>query len=245
MQSENLVGHVLGTDALNHAVKLLQPGRGYVLDPETQKIRRMVDAMDPNSPWIHIRQSGTKLCYLQQHFFDSFKRIPSMCMKCWKIVVMPKTIVQLFDLHDLMEELDYESKCGIERREFVPRNYGGYFYTESKDEGMARYREVREIVSDTISPDVNVILKRYCTEFELQKGPSKAYNQPKDTAHWEKLYFDLFEKGSDYATQPPHLKNHIKRTWIEWAWASGDMTVKTLNNGDPLYTPSDTYHQEN
>lgn len=238
----SLAGELVATDALEHFTSLI--GRGFTLDPTTGKIRKMIDSMDVESPWIHIRQAGDRYCQLQRHFFHAFKRIPSRCMRCWKVVVAPDKVTQLFRLKDLLLQIDRDSKCGTENRVFVPRNYGGYLYNNTKEEGLQTYKLVREAVNDVISPDVNVTLKRYCTEYELQKGPSKAYNRPKDTDHWEKLFWDIFEKEQDYAPQSEELRRHIMRKWIDFAWSVGDMSVLELTNGEPMYPPCDTYHDE-
>lgn len=242
--SSNLVPDVVGNDIMNKFQHLVQPGGGYYVDPETNKIRSILIGVGVFHPWIHIRHDYTRPCVHCHMFFNAYKMIPNRCMSCWKVVVAPNTVVQLFNLYDLMVELDHDSKLGIENRKFVPRNYGAYFYQNTLEEGQERYEEIRKMVDKELSPDIPVSLKRYCTEFEIQKGPSKAYNRPKEADHWEKLFWNAFHIDDEWPGQPDIVRRHIMRSWMEFAWDRGDMTVMELNNGDPLYTLCNTYHKE-
>lgn len=244
MQPADLVDQIVTNDILNYLEHMVKPGGGYYIDPRTGKITRIMDALDPFGPWVHMHYDESRQCIPHHVFFNAFRAIPTRCLECWKVVVAPRNVVELFDLHDLMRELKFECKCGIEGRPFVNRLYGGYFYANSKNDVLKRYKEVREAVSDVLSPDMPVIAKRYCTEFELQKGPSKAYHQPKDTKHWEKLFWEVVAEEDYNQPVPEAIVIHTKRKWIELAWSAGDKTVLDINGGVPLYTPSQTYHEE-
>lgn len=246
MDRSNLLGELMATDIIEPLEFMLKPGAGYYIDPITGKFRIVLAAAGYDHPWIYYVNDKERYCALYQHFFRAFKMIPRRCMKCWKVVVAPRTIVELFTLNDLMvahpEMLD--CKCGVELRDFVGRNYGGYYYNNSLKDGQAKYEAVRALVDEHLSPEVPVILKKYCTEFEMLKGPSKAYNRPKDADHWEDLFFKHVTLENYSEDQPEIVKRHIQRKWLEFAWARGDMTVKEFNNGEPLYTPTNTYHEE-
>jgi hypothetical protein len=125
--------------------------------------------------WCHPKQDRTRKCFhYMQLLFDKCKMIAKRCFNCWKVVVRPRTVEELFKLLDL--EIDYvriydkPCKCGIETRDFVEGLYGGYFYNDSLQEGKECYEIVRKMVSERISPDIVVALKRGCTEYELEFG---------------------------------------------------------------------------
>jgi len=145
-------------------------------------------------------------------------------------------------LHDLQVELGFEGKCGIESRPWVAKLYGGYFYTDSIDVGRIRYKTVRKAVDERISPDVGVLLKRACTEFEMAKGPSDQWQYTESDEHWEKMVRERFDIGFQDTPQPDYVQLHIMLTWMEKAWAAGDMTVMEFNDGKPLMNPYVTYH---
>jgi len=167
-------------------------------------------------------------------------------------VCVPKTLLDLMKVYQFQMEWteghigkDRFCKCGIESRPWVPRNYGAYFYTRSKEEGLARVVEIRKAMKD-IDVDAEVYLKRYCTEFELGLGPSDKYEWPEGTETLEKLILDSFDLNSieNSTLQPKFLKDHVIRKWIEFAWDRGDPTAAYFNDNEPLYPVSVKYEPE-
>jgi hypothetical protein len=142
--------------------------------------------------------------------------------------------------------LGYSAKCGIEKRPWVHGNYGGYWYTSSKEEGRRRYVEVRKAVNEdpVLGEDVPVLLKRGCTEFELRAGPSDEWEITPGQRHVEELVYRYVESGANYGATPKHLVTRIHKNWIEHAYAVGDSTYKYFTNGEPLSPPYVTYHEE-
>jgi hypothetical protein len=133
---------------------------------------------------------------------------------------------------------------GIELRDYTPRFYGGYFYNNSLDEGLERYREVREAVDQVISPDVDVILKRACTEFEMIKGPSHMWNLSANDERIINLvehYINMNEIGHQ---QTDMSKYYVRLKWAIWAHMNGDQTYMDYNDGEPLWPSCLTYHDK-
>lgn len=198
-----------------------------------------------NSPWQHVNHLHTKRCVMDNGIkFNVLKYIPPRCQECWKVVVTPRTLKELFLLIEVEKDLDRASKAGIEMRWYTDKFYGGYFYNNSLDEGRERYEEVRKAVSEHISPDVPIILKRACTEYELTLGPSAAWHMT--DAQWK--MDEEFDAIVDHL--PPVVKGQTKfvihsihSNWIEWAWKHKDPTVKEYIGDLPLYPPAMTYHE--
>ncbi|GAF72079.1 unnamed protein product, partial [marine sediment metagenome] len=102
-----------------------------------------------NRPWCYTHTPKDQPCIWYRSIEKLFGFIPSKCLNCWKVVVRPQSIVELFDLCDLQHEMAAEDdschcKCGIEKRDYVFGNYGGYFYNPSLEKGLDRRDEVRE-----------------------------------------------------------------------------------------------------
>jgi hypothetical protein len=172
--------------------------------------------------------------------------------------------MELMLLLEVQEELwTGYCKCGIEIRDYVPANYGGYFYNRSYEEGMECYKEVRALVSAHINPDIDVVLKRYCTEFELKFGPSDELEETLERGYfdhpdmgqvkvmpldeqevWLRAINQTFDIPNSDTPMPPFVKMHVIKTWFDHAWKIGDMTVKDFFEGDNLYTPTIKYHEE-
>lgn len=205
-----------------------------------------------DAPWVYVQSDPCARCDLYHRvFFNVLDHIHSYCRECWKVVVRPQTLVQLFDLYELERELGVPCKCGIELRDSVEGLYGGYFYTRSKEEGLERYKQVRKLVDEYLSPDVPVILKRYCTEFELNgpirkgHGPSdKTPNCTKEELDMEQYIEAHFPKIGYNNKQPKHLIASVMKRWIHHAFSHGDMTYKEFTNGEKLTKDYVFYHNE-
>jgi len=224
---------------------------GWHIDEETGRysvIGRSVVSVDRK--WVYVNPIPFSPCNIYQMIASTCNFVPTNCLNCWKVVVKPFTFYELMQLMKFQKEYteghlykDRFCKCGIEERGYTSHNYGGYFYNRSKEEGLQCWEEVRDGI-DKINPRIPVILKRYCTEFELAMGPSDKYEQPEGTKDLEAAIFaaiDVESQGNN-RLQPEYLAAHNIRMWMEHAWLIGDMTVMKFNDGEPLFTPSVTYH---
>jgi len=205
------------------------------------------------TPWLHHRCSYRHNCFIWKDIvFDNIvtrvlpqgKRfVPSSCMNCYKVVVRPKNLKQLFQLATVQYGLDHASKCGLETRYTVFGMYGGYFYNRGLEEGLQCYKMVRDAVNAHLGEDVKVLLKRSCTEMEHGVGPSDQWEITPEQEHFEKLIKSKFAMDIPILDQQPHLKDHVQRRWIEEAYKLGDETVWEFIDG-PLYPEYVTYHGE-
>jgi hypothetical protein len=228
---------------------LLQPllSRGYSWCPESKTMRILQPmAISANTPWIHHKNLYTKHCAKDHSLtFSCFNCIHPRCLECWKVVVTPKTFVQLLQLRELQKKLDRPSKCGIELRDYTPKFYGGYFYNNNIDDGRECYDVVRDAVRDDIGEDIaeGVILKRACTEYEMLRGPSPFWHNTPD----ENKIIDIMEAYVDtprhYGGQSKIVTNHVKMKWVLWAHMNNDMTYQDYNNGKSLFPGYVSYHK--
>jgi len=198
--------------------------------------------------WIFVSRDPYKRCMFDTAVFKAFGFIPSRCLNCWKVVVKPKTLKQLWDVYQFQIKFTkgcvHEKrfcKCGPEERPWVPQNYGAYFYASGKTQGLKRWEQIREAV-DQIDPSIDVVLKRFCTEFEIATGPSDKYESPAWAKERELRIYGNANLEEAEPLQPDLIKERNIRFWIEHAWSVGDMTCLGFNGGKPLYNPSVTYH---
>lgn len=231
----------------------LEAGK-YGIDNDTGKLfsvsaRRNKDFLNWDTPWVFTNNPEGYSCDWMQDIFTAFGFVPRFCQSCWKVVVRPQTLQELMLLYELQKKMVEDNpecycKCGIELRPFVFGNYGGYFYCRSRKIGLERYEQVRAGVDETISPDVPVTLKRACTEFELQAGPSCMYGVTDDQNYWEEVIEANCEITPYGGKQSPEAIVHIIRKWIKHAWSVGDKTVYLYTDGEQLITPPFTYHDK-
>jgi len=104
---------------------LLQAGEFYIR-PEDGRITIKHRAAF-ETDWVHVKRCPKRRCALWHHIMFNYAQfVPKFCMNCWKVVVKPRTLSELFKLMKIMEDLGVYCKCGIERRSTVHGLYGGY-----------------------------------------------------------------------------------------------------------------------
>ena len=217
---------------------------GNITLRDDYRITIKAPAPTKNTPWIYTRHSDRN-CFLYHHImFPVWKMIHTRCQDCWKVVVAPRTVVELMKLYYLQTELQASSKCGTEGdRPNSDKLYGGYFYNNSLEEGERCYQYVRAVVSERISPDVPVILKRACTEFEQELGPSTEWKVTEEQKELEYILDEVTMLDLIHHQQSHHMRMHLLKKWIHKAYQWGDKSYLELTGGSPLFRQLVTYHQ--
>jgi hypothetical protein len=205
--------------------------------------------LTPDLPWIGNKEmlqlESLDKCPIYQWFFsEKLGIIHSHCHNCYKIVVEPRTVKELFLLYDLQTALKMPAKCGVELRAYIPRLYGGYFYFRSLGEGKMNYPFIRNQIDMLLSPDVAVSLKKGCTEFEMKHGPSDKWEIQENQYQTEKEFDEIYIEERSATEQPDYLKAHIQHKWLYYAAEHYDMTYKEFTGGQALIPEckSVTYH---
>jgi len=218
--------------------------QGYHINAETGMIC-IKRAHGFQTPWVHVVQTPTKRCGIDHQIkFEKFGFIPPRCLQCWKVVVMPRTLKELFQLEQVEYVLQRPSKCGIEVRNYTPRHYGGYFYNDSVEEGRECYEVVREAVNDMISPEVGVILKRGCTEMEMKCGNAGFWHITPEHLELDQIIEDRVENSAAISSkQADYVVAHVKNEWMKWAFSHGDMTYKEFNGGMNMFPDYQYFHE--
>ena len=244
----NLLNELLLRDFIRKLEPLFQ--LGWHIKPDTGKmaIRPGFSGIQHDVNWIHAKQSPDRPCRFYQLIHENCNFIPKRCLRCWKVVVRPNSLLQLLKLHDLQHEMveknpDCPCKCGWEERPWVHGNYGGYFYCDTQSLGAERFIEVKERVEEDIGKNIDVYLKRYCTEFELKWGDSARYARTPESRIMETAILEGSEIAQLNNEQPQYLKDHIMSDWILQAYKVGDPTARLYNNGEPLYTQPRRYYK--
>ena len=243
--------NVLGRSNIIKRIRhLLAPQGPMYIDPHTQKIT-MQNILLSIKPWVNIhyeKKPKSKFCTLDKDMlFDCFNMHPSYCKEvCWKVVVHPLTYHDLIILLEIFREYGRESKVGIEERDYVPHNYGGYLYLYD-DEGLSKLRLIKKDIQDLVhakfTQPVDVVLKRGCTEMEEKFGPSKQWRPITDAERKYENYVKSFFDIPRIEKQPPDLIDfEIMENWMRFAWSIGDRTVDAYNNGKPLVNTKIDYY---
>ena len=260
---KNPYDHFKSYDILTILKPLLDSGN-FFLRPEDGKFKVKSVALSADTPWVYVKHvEGIDCALWHQITFNAVSRllppgqafVPRHCQSCWKVVVKPRTLQQLFSLYDVQKRSELPCKCGIETRDSVNGLYGGYFYNKSLEEGLGCYENIKNRMAENefLAPlldevDENgltkrIILKRGCTEFEHLISDSSTWTITPEQEFIENLIEQYVVNDNFKLAQPEHIVWHILRTWIEWAWKNGDDTYAKYTGGKPLYPAYVTYHQ--
>jgi hypothetical protein len=242
----------------NDVVHLLEPlwrKRGWrwkVVDGKPILFFPLDQQMAPHVPWHYVKVEMDCFMWTEVLFESVTKQIdktfvPAFCHECYKVVARPRTLKELFALEALQLRMGRHSKCGIEVRDYVPALYGGYWYNRGLEAGVECRDAVRaEVTTDPeLGPDVDVYLKRACTEFERAMGRSDLWPPPGDgQLDLENLIKDTVEHTPYLEHQPEAFVLHTHRNWIEWASQNGDETYLEYTGGNPIKGSAVKYNDQ-
>ena len=197
-------------------------------------IPHIVD-QNPKSPWIFAGVDTERICLTWfQIYFNTYGIISRNCFNCWKTVCRPQTIDQLFAMEKLQDKLldehGFKGKCGLEKRPYGSYKglYAAFWYNPEGSGGLVEARKRTKIIEEAVHEEIGplpVILKRACTEMEERAGRSNDWVYPKEQDKFEDKLDELFDVYSAGILQTPLIKNHIRRSWLEWGFERGDEEV--------------------
>jgi len=121
-----------------------------------------------------------------RHFdvFRNFNVIPEFCFKCFKVQIELKSLVDLFKLYFIFDKLNLKNnksrKCLIELRKIAKTNYKGLIYCSSLEEASEIQSIISEEIKKNLKENININLKRGCTEFGIAYPDYKKIDIPEN-----------------------------------------------------------------
>lgn len=194
--------------------------------------------------WEGQRPGG---CNRHMTVFKKFNVIPEYCFSCYKILVEPRTVVELFKLMVVFDKLklpaDNTRKCMVECRKQVSGSYKGFIYCRSIEEGEEILKMVQKVVSQDISKEIPATLKRGCSEYALaypeyaQAGKDAEVMEYRD--EWRE-YEELADKSLGFKTPPTGRETfdtpaYTQRDaeamyyWLTYAATIGDLSYLKIS----------------
>jgi len=223
---------IVARDIVEMCTPLLK-SREWHIDPQTGKISPKKTGIDYATPWVHINRDVNRKCEYWMLLFKLSGVRPKKCHECWKVVVRLSTLSDLFLLSDYMTfDIKHPCKCGWDNRSYTSGVYAGYFYNDSKEQGLETLKTVREGLKGVLESEYSITLKRGCTEMEIKHKENWEYTVKDQLT--ERLFIDNVLIPDGDKPQPDMLKIHVIRRWIENAARIGDKTVKKHNGGNML-----------
>lgn len=163
--------------------------------------------------WKNDPVVTTPNCARQKLLFKEEDIIAKYCFDCFKIVIKPRTIIELLKLATLFNELvftdDNTRKCLVDTRPSTEHTYIGLIYFQSREDIEQYFDYVTDAVAQQISPDLIPTMKRGCSEFaarfpgfdKVEQGVEAAMDYP---AAWTQKEAN-FETNGPVSTLAPLL----------------------------------------
>jgi len=182
----------------------------------------------------------------ERHFevFDTYNVIPENCFGCYKVQIELKTVLELFKLYFVFDNLNLKDnntrKCMIELRPDISGAYKGLIYCFSLDEANNIEAQLKQILEKTIIKNFIIKVKRGCTEFGIAypeyKDLKKNMKYNEEWRSKEKIIDEKLIKKNKSAkkvltkslTGTTVRDILIMRNWLSYAKKVGDLSYKKI-----------------
>jgi hypothetical protein len=186
-------------------------------------------------------------CKRHTSVFAKYKIIPRYCFNCYKIGIAPRTVVELFKLMLVLDQLvlpnDNTRKCMVENREQVSGAYKGLIYCRGLEEGREIVKMMDKVISGEISENIPVTLKRGCTEYGLAYPEYARIGQGMIAMEYKEewqVYEDMEDRKFVANTQPSLNDTNNRPTytlkdvramlyWLKYAAMIGDRSYLKIS----------------
>ena len=156
---------------------------------------------EPARNWVGAPKGSCAEC---KACFNDFDVIPKYCFDCYKVVIELNKIVDLFRLNILFDNIklprNNSRKCMLDMRKHTTGSYKGFVYCRGLDEADALCKVLQDEVTEAISPDVTVSVKRGCSEYALKYPEYAEINRDSD--------------GFQYPDNWKFYEDYVERCWV-------------------------------
>ena len=129
---------------------------------------------------IHRESLIKYQCNRHHEVFNTYNIIPENCFGCFKIQIQPKNIMDFLKLYLVFDNLKLKKnlarKCMIETRKNIEGSYKGLIFCIGLEEANQVINAIRPIIEKTIGKDLNIEIKRGCSEFGMAYPEYKNIN---------------------------------------------------------------------
>jgi hypothetical protein len=186
--------------------------------------------------WTKVRHGPSldckfKMSFMFTHVYQK-SVVPYGCSVCYKVKVAPRTLRELVAAWGVGKGIECYSKWGVDLNNPYSQDiYAGYFYAGTLDGARATYRVARELIDahPLLGPDVPMSIKRGCSEYEAELGPSDRYSFAPEQGELETYLRRQFRKSEDAGLPSVPLAY-----WIDIAFRIGDDTYLDFTQGKRL-----------
>ncbi len=196
------------------------------------------------------RDGVVKYNNCNRHFevFNTYNVIPEYCFTCYKVQILPNTVVDLIKLYFLFDTLklpkNLTRKCMIELRPNIDGAYKGFIYCLGIKEAKDVLSIINPIIDCTIGKKTPRFIKRGCSEFaekfpNYKETDSSSSKFMKYDAKWkekEKIIDESISKRKQkiYSNLESLTGINLKdvliiKNWLFYAKQIGDSSYKIID----------------
>lgn len=257
-ESPSFYEQMVAIDVIDPILHLLMKGamRASIADYKEGKPPFHLDQqLGLHRHWTFVNMDKERKCAKWYEIYYKFYKILSPpCLKCWKIVYSPQSVAELIDFHKFQVNLGAPGKCGVEGRDYSDAlgKYRAFWYCPY-DKGLENARKYYERIKKALSDHFGkefiqnredtglLLLKRGCTEYERDFGPSDKWDKIDHSRKFnllETVWADPLEMTEEFA---PLVYTNYKR-WLESAKARGDQSAADFMPSKKIGGHAVTYH---
>ena len=165
--------------------------------------------------------------------------VPFGCRECYKIKVASGSLRQLMAVKDIAETSGHTTKSGAEVD--TPTNqqlYGTYLYFIGLDQARQAFKGIRDGIDrhEQLGPAVKMTIKRGCSNYERNCGPSDQYAFDPRLEAVEAYLHQRFASERPPRRMKKKMLDALRLLrMVEIAYRIGDETYKDFTDGKPVY----------
>lgn len=219
-------------------------------------------AMGYDANWLFFgHNTASRDCFtwhtIMFNCFENF--VPEFCkLRCYKVVVKVRNFFEAMRFRDTMlatprlqgSLTPLQGKIGVDERDYTDGYFNGFIYCDGLEEALEKYQIVRSLLDEHVEDgkDIPVIIKRTCTEFEREHGPTDdefwQHMTPEDIDLQRKLE-DIYAGIKASSVQPDWLQNKVISKMALWANVFGDKSwMRYFGCADIFTMKAVTYHDK-
>jgi hypothetical protein len=193
--------------------------------------RKVASGLGHETPWRHADPKipgQTRDCKYLQLIANAIQQhpvpgtantaVPKFCMDCYKVVMKLRGLgdVAAVEMWQQKGEASrWPCKVGADYRNYTGSHWGAYFYCRGVEEGQKRLAQVEKWRDENL-PGVEVFLKRGCTEYERDIGPSSKWEYTERAEQIEAEAEQVIDPGPVFAGQPDVIASSVHARWFKW-----------------------------
>ena len=213
-------------------------------------ILKNIDKLKSTETQIYRRNAINLNCDRHFDVFNTFNVIPKYCFGCFKVLIEPSNVMELFKLYIVFDNLNLKNnnirKCMLELRSNVSGAYKGYIYCSGLKEANEIRSQIDIILKKKIKKSISTSVKRGCSEYGISYPQYKKVNKDENklmkyNKEWKEKENLIDNKRSernifDKKTLQKSLKGVsvsdvlIMRNWLGYAKKIGDLSYKNIIN---------------